>query len=78
MVQTFGLAIFAWMALTGSLMALWITPGLKASGFAWVIKEMHELGLWLILGFLAIHMSAVALHALAGQDLWRRMFFFKR
>ena len=27
--------------------------------------------------FLAIHVSAVALHALAGQDLWRRMFFLK-
>jgi cytochrome b561 len=38
---------------------------------------MHEPGLWLILAFLAIHVSAVALHALAGDDLWRKMFFLK-
>jgi cytochrome b len=74
-VQTFGLAAFAWMALTGSLMALWLTPGSKAGGVVHAIKEMHEPGLWLIVGFLAIHMSAVALHALAGQNLWRKMFF---
>jgi cytochrome b len=77
-VQTFGLAVFAWMALTGGMMALWLTPGGKAAGFAWVIKEMHEPGLWLILAFLAIHMSAVALHALAGDNLWRKMFFLKK
>ena len=77
-VQTFGLAVFAWMALTGSLMALWLTPGRKAGGFVHAIKEMHELGLWLILAFLAIHVSAVALHALAGQNLWRKMFFLER
>ena len=28
-VQTFGLAVFAWMAVTGSLMALFLTPGTK-------------------------------------------------
>lgn len=77
-VQIFGLAAFAWMALTGSMMALWLTPGGKAAGFAWVIKEMHEPGLWLMLAFLAIHVSAVALHALAGDNLWRKMFFLDR
>jgi len=77
-VQTFGLAVFAWMALTGSLMALGLTPGRKAGGVIHAIKEMHEPGLWLIVAFLAIHVSAVALHAWAGQDLWRRMFFLQR
>jgi cytochrome b561 len=38
---------------------------------------MHEPGLWLLLAFLAIHVSAVVLHALAGDHLWRRMFFLK-
>ena len=77
-VQTFGLAALAWMALTGCFMALWLTPGGKAGGVVHAIKEMHEPGLWLILAFLAIHVSAVALHALAGQDLWRRMFFLRK
>jgi cytochrome b len=77
-VQTFGLAVFTWMAVTGSLMALWLCPGRKAGGAVHALKEMHELGLWLIVAFLAIHAGAVVLHALAGDDLWRRMFFLKR
>ena len=77
-VQTFGLAVFAWMALTGSLMALWLTPGRKAGGFVHAIKEMHELGPWLIIAFLVIHGGAVTLHALTGQNLWRKMFFLER
>jgi cytochrome b len=77
-VQTFGLALFAWMALTGSLMALWLTPGRKAGGFVHALKEMHELGLWLIIIFLAIHVAAVTLHACTGHNLWRKMFFLER
>jgi cytochrome b len=78
LVQTFGLAVFAWMAGTGSLMALFITPGHKAGGFVHAIKEAHELGLWLIVAFLLIHVGAVILHALAGDHLWRRMFFLEK
>jgi cytochrome b len=74
-VQTFGLAVFAWMAATGALMALWLTPGRKAGGFIHALKELHELGLWLIVAFLVIHVGAVTVHALAGRDLWRKMFF---
>ena len=77
LVQTFGLAVFAWMAGTGSLMALFLTPGHKAGGFVHAIKEAHELGLWLIIAFLLIHLGAVTLHALAGDHLWRRMFFLE-
>jgi len=77
LVQAFGLAVFAWMALTGSMMAIGLTPGGKAGVVVHAIKEMHEIGLWLIVAFLAIHVGAVALHALAGQNLWRRMFFLE-
>jgi cytochrome b561 len=77
-VQTFGLAAFAWMAATGSLMALFLTPGRKAGGFVHAIKELHELGPWLIVAFLAIHVGAVALHTLAGKNLWRQMFFLEK
>jgi cytochrome b561 len=77
LVQTFGLAVFAWMAVTGSLMALFLNPGRKAGGFVHAIKEAHELGLWLMVAFLLIHVGAVTLHALAGDHRWRRMFFLK-
>ena len=78
LVQTFGLAAFAWMGATGALMFFLMTPGGKARGFLHLIKEMHEAGWWLALVFLGIHGGAVILHALAGQDLWRQMFFLKR
>jgi cytochrome b len=77
-VQTFGLAVFGWMAFTGTLMALFLTPGQKATGLLHFLKEMHELGLWLLIAFLAIHVSAVTLHALAGDNRWRQMFFLER
>ncbi len=77
-VQAFGLAVFAYMALTGSLMALWLTPGRKAGGLVYAIKEMHELGLWLIVAFLAVHGGAVLLHALTGDHRWRRTFFLEK
>ncbi|MFZ5449173.1 MAG: cytochrome b/b6 domain-containing protein [Thermodesulfobacteriota bacterium] len=78
LVQTFGLVVFAWMAATGTLMALFLAPGRKAGGLVHIIKEMHELGLWLIVAFLAIHVGAVILHALAGDHLWRKMFFLEK
>lgn len=77
-VQTFGLAVFAWMALTGTLMAAFLTPGHKAGGFVHAVKELHEAGLWLIIAFLAIHVGAVTLHAWSGDNRWRKMFFLER
>ena len=78
LVQTFGLAVFTWMAGTGILMALFLTPGQKARGFVHFLKEMHELGLWFIIAFLVIHIGAVTLHALTGDHLWRKMFFLEK
>lgn len=77
-VQTFGLAAFSWMAVTGSSMVFLLRPGHKATGIIHSLKELHEIGWWLILVFLVIHVGAVTLHALAGRDLWRDMFFLKR
>jgi cytochrome b len=78
LVQTSGLAVFAWMAGTGTLMALFLTPGHKAGGFVHAIKEMHECGLWFIVAFLAVHGGAVTLHALSGDHFWRKMFFLEK
>ncbi len=77
LVQTLGLTAFAWMALTGSLMFFYLTPGHKARGFLHFIKEMHEVGVWLIPIYLGVHVGAVLLHALAGDHRWRQMFFLK-
>lgn len=78
LVETFVLAAFAWMGATGALMFFLMTPGRKAGGFVHLIKELHEAGWWIALVFLCIHGGAVIVHALAGQDLWRPMFFLKR
>ena len=77
-VQTFGLAVFSWMALTGTLMFLFLEPGHKARGALHALKELHEGGLWLVLIFLGLHVGAVTLHALAGDHLWKRTFFLEK
>jgi len=77
LVQTFGLAAFAWMAVTGSLMFFYLKPSHHTGGLLHFIKEMHEAGVWLIPIYLGIHMGAVLLHALAGDHRWRRTFFLK-
>ena len=76
--QTFGLAIFTWMAATGTLMFFFLKSGLKTRGLMHSIKEGHEIGLWLIPIFLGLHVGAVILHTLAGNHLWRRAFFLER
>jgi cytochrome b len=77
-VQTFGLAVFSWMAATGTLMFFFLEPGHKARGPMHLVKELHEACLWLMVIFLAIHVAAVILHALAGDQSWRRAFFLER
>jgi len=77
LVQTFGLAAFSRMALTGSLMFFYLTPGHKVRGVLHFIKEMHEAAMWLIPIYLGIHVGAVLLHALAGDHRWRWTFFLK-
>jgi cytochrome b len=77
LVQTFGLAAFAWMAITGSLMFFYLMPGNKTRGFIHAVKEMHEAAVWLIPIYLGIHVGAVLLHAMVGDHRWKRMFFLK-
>ncbi|MBI3374503.1 MAG: cytochrome b/b6 domain-containing protein [Betaproteobacteria bacterium] len=75
LVQAFGLLVFAWIAITGMPLFFLIEPGMRASGAARTIKELHETGQVLIPVYLALHVGAVAMHALRGHHLWRRMFF---
>ena len=69
--QAFGLLIFSWMAVTGAIM--FVTNGLDDS----VISELHEVGEGLIPLFLGLHIGAVVLHMLAGQNLIAKILPFR-
>lgn len=76
-VEAFGLAVFTWMALTGTLMFFFLVPGQEAIGFLGFIEEIHEIGEGLVPLFLFVHVGAVILHALFGRQLWKPMIFLK-
>jgi|UniRef100_A0A7C5ENA8 cytochrome b len=75
--EAFGLLLFTWMSATGFFMYVFLTPGSRARGVLHLVKELHELGEFLIPLFLGVHLGAVLLHALAGDHRWRKMFFLK-
>jgi len=77
LVQTFGLLVFLFMALSGGFLFFSLEPGQKATGLAHAVKELHEAGELLVPLFLFTHVGAVTLHALAGRHLWRRMLFLR-
>ncbi len=68
LVQAFGLVIFGWMAVTGTIM--FITNTTDDSS----ISELHEVGEELIPLFLGVHLGAVALHLISGHNLLSRVF----
>lgn len=72
-VQAIGLVAFAWTAATGSLLYVYLEPGSRAVGGVRLIKELHEGAQAVLLGYLALHIGAVLLHALVGHPIWRRM-----
>ena len=77
LVQTYGLGVFTWMALTGSLMFFFLETGHEARGSLHFIKEIHEIGATLIPIYLVLHVGAVILHALSGRHIWRKMIFLR-
>lgn len=74
-VQTFGLAVFLLMAVTGTILYFGLEPGRKAHGLLHGVKEVHEAGEVLIPLFLMMHAGAVVMHALRGRHLWRKILF---
>jgi cytochrome b len=78
LVQGFGLLVFTWQALTGTLLFYYLQPGAKTRGVIHVIKEIHEIGNWLIPIFLILHLAGTFLDAVWGEQKWRRMFFFEK
>jgi cytochrome b561 len=77
-VQLFGLLVFSWMALTGSLLYTYLEPGRRAHGLLHLIKEVHEVGKILIPIFLVLHLTGVLLDAFWGRQKWRRVFFLEK
>ena len=78
LVQFMGLFILFWLAATGTVMYLFIDPGHKAQGALHAVKEMHEIGEVLVPVYLALHIGAVIAHSLAGNHLWKGIFFRRK
>ena len=72
--QAFGLALFAWMGLSGTVLFL-IGNGAETRLFE-AVEEMHEVGETLIPLYLALHVGSVVLHSVAGHPIWQRMWKF--
>ena len=71
LVQAFGLLIFSWMAITGTIM--FITDVNDDS----LISELHEIGETVIPMFLGLHLGAVALHMISGHNLLSKIIPFR-
>ena len=76
-VKTFGLMLFTWMALTGSIMFFFLEPGAKATGFVHAIKEMHEVGEALIPIYLVLHIGIIVIHSVFARQIWKPMVFVR-
>jgi cytochrome b len=74
LVQTYGLLVFSWSAITGSIMYVFLEPGTKAKGLIHAVKEVHEIGEVLIPSYLVLHVGAAVLHAAFGKPVWHRIF----
>lgn len=73
LVQVIGLAAFAWMAASGTLMFIYLEPGVRAAGWMRAVKELHEGGQVVAIAYVVVHAGAVIAHSLAGHPVWRRM-----
>lgn len=72
LVQWFGLMIFSWMAITGTIMFI-----IDANDDS-LLTELHEVGEGLIPLFLGLHLSAVALHMISGHNILSKIFPMKK
>lgn len=77
LVQALGLLAFLWIGLTGLVISTQITPGMRLHGWPHAVKELHQVGQILIPVYLGLHVGAVLVHALQGQQLWKKMIFLE-
>ena len=73
--QAFGLLIFIWMSVTGTV--LFMLGSGSESYILEYVEEVHEVGESLIPIFLVLHVGAVTQHTLCGKPIWRKMFNHK-
>lgn len=78
LVEFFGLMVFSWLAVTGTLMFFFMERGAKAQGIMHAVKEAHEVGTALIWVYLAVHVGAVIAHSVTGHQVWKEMFFLEK
>lgn len=72
--QSFGLALFGWMGLTGAL--LFLLRSASQHEALELLEEAHEVGEALIPLYLLLHVGSVLVHSLAGRPIWQRMWKF--
>ena len=77
LVEISGLLLFFLLAMSGVFLFFAIEPGYRAQGMTHFVKEIHELGEILLPLFFVVHGGAVALHAMTGAHLWRKMVFLR-
>lgn len=73
--QAFGIAVFGWMAATGS--GLFLLGGRHGKVFEFV-EELHEVGEALIPAYLALHVASVLMHSIAGHSVWQKMWSIRK
>ena len=78
LVQFLGLLAFALIAATGTLIAISLEPGTRATGWLHDVKEIHETAQVLIPIYLGLHVGGALVHALLGQHLWQEMLFIRK
>ncbi len=76
-VQSLGLLLFTWQALSGTLMSIYIVPGERATGWLHELKEIHQWSSVWIPTYLGLHIGATVLHALTKHQIWKKMVFME-
>ncbi len=69
--QGFGLFVFTWMCLTG--LTIFIIEITNVFLFEELIEDLHEFGEVLIPVFILLHVGAVIMHYIKGENLLRKI-----
>ncbi|MGH8321311.1 MAG: cytochrome b/b6 domain-containing protein [Gammaproteobacteria bacterium] len=77
LVQALGLLAFLWLGLTGLALIFLITPGMPLTGWPHALKELHGIGDVLVPAYLILHVGAVVLHIITGNQIWKKMIFLE-
>lgn len=76
-VEALGLLAFTWLAVSGVINAVEITPGVKLMGWPRVIKGWHQIGDVLVPAYLILHIGGTIAHSLVGKQVWKKMLFLE-